>query len=71
MFAKSFRKSYSQSPRRERNQGVGPGKGHNKPNSGLGGKCICPKRKHEEIHVAGHRCINRTCPKWGTKLIRL
>ena len=29
-----------------------------------------PKCGHKEPHVAGQRCIDRTCPKCGTRMIR-
>lgn len=47
----------------------GRGKG-NKPSSGPGGNCICPKCGHKEPHVAGQRCLDRVCPKCGTKMNR-
>jgi hypothetical protein len=49
--------------------GGGQGNG-NKPGSGPGGNCICPKCGHKEPHVAGQRCMDRTCPKCGQKMIR-
>ena len=47
----------------------GRGKG-NKPSSGPGGNCICPECGHKELHVAGQRCLDRVCPKCGTKMNR-
>lgn len=47
----------------------GRGKG-NKTSSGPGGNCICPKCGHKEPHVAGQRCLDRDCPKCGTKMNR-
>jgi hypothetical protein len=44
--------------------------GGNKPGSGPAGNCVCPKCGHKEPHVVGQRCIDRTCPKCGTKMIR-
>jgi len=44
--------------------------GSNKPGSGPGGNCVCPKCGHKEPHEAGQRCIDRLCPKCGTKMIR-
>jgi hypothetical protein len=67
---------------RDEGQGKGPGRGGagqgqgrgwgggNKPASGPGGNCICPKCSHKEPHVAGQRCLDRTCPECGTKMIR-
>lgn len=49
--------------------GGGRGRG-NKPNSGPGGNCICPKCGHKEKHIAGQRCLDQTCPKCGTKMTR-
>ena len=53
-------------------QGGGGQGGGNKPGSGPGGNCVCPNPKcgHKEPHVAGQRCIDRTCPKCGMKMIR-
>jgi hypothetical protein len=55
-----------------RGQGGGGRGGGNKPGSGPAGNCVCPNPKcgHKEPHVAGQRCIDRTCPKCGTKMIR-
>lgn len=55
--------------------GASPGEGRgrrggNKPGSGPGGNCVCPKCGHTEPHVAGQRCLDQTCPKCGTKMIR-
>ena len=44
--------------------------GGDKPGSGPGGNCICPKCGHREPHVAGQRCLDRACPKCGTKMTR-
>ena len=58
-----------------RGGGAGQGRGRcggggNKPGSGPAGNCVCPKCGHKEPHVVGQRCIDRTCPKCGTKMIR-
>ncbi len=53
----------------QRQGGVGLGR-DNQPNSGPGGNCICPKCGHKEPHVAGQRCLDRACPKCGTKMNR-
>jgi hypothetical protein len=54
-----------------RGQGQGGGRGGgNKPGSGPGGDCVCPKCGHREPHVIGQRCIDRSCPKCGTKMNR-
>jgi hypothetical protein len=56
-----------------RGQGKGGGRGGGtQPGSGPGGYCVClnPQCGHREPHVAGQRCIDRTCPKCGTKMIR-
>lgn len=50
-------------------QGRGWGRG-NKPTSGPGGNCVCPKCNHKEPHVAGERCLDKICPECGTKMIR-
>jgi hypothetical protein len=53
-------------------QGGGGRGGGNKPGSGPSGSCVCPNPqcRHKEPHVAGQRCIDRVCPKCGTKMIR-
>jgi hypothetical protein len=53
-------------------KGGGGRGGGNKPGSGPGGYCVCPNPQcgHREPHVAGQRCIDRVCPKCGTKMIR-
>jgi hypothetical protein len=55
------------------NTGQGRGKGRgggNRPTSGPGGNCVCPKCGHKEPHVAGQRCLDRACPECGTKMVR-
>jgi hypothetical protein len=42
---------------------------HNKPASGPGGNCICPKCGKEVSHMAGQRCIAQICPDCGTKMV--
>jgi hypothetical protein len=49
--------------------GQGQG-GGNKPGSSPGGNCVCPKCGHKEQRIVGQRCIDRACPKCGTKMIR-
>lgn len=44
--------------------------GGNKSGSGPGGNCVCPSCGHKEPHVAGQRCVDQTCPKCGTRMIR-
>lgn len=58
-----------------RGQGAEPGGGKgrgggNQPGSGPGGFCVCPQCGHKEAHIAGQRCLDKTCPKCGTKLVR-
>lgn len=60
-----------------RGQGIGGGAGQgrgrgggNKPGAGPSGNCVCPKCGHKEPHIAGQRCLDRACPKCGTKMIR-
>lgn len=50
-------------------QGGGRG-GGNKPGSGPDGNCVCPKCGHREPHIVGQRCLDRSCPKCGTKMTR-
>ncbi len=44
--------------------------GGNRPGSGPGGNCVCPSCGHKEPHVAGQRCVDRVCPKCGTRMIK-
>lgn len=44
--------------------------GGNKPGSGPGGRCICPKCGHKIPHKTGQRCLDISCPKCGTKMLR-
>ncbi len=53
--------------------GIGKGQGRgrgNKPGSGPGGNCLCPHCGYRQPHVAGQRCMDLTCPKCGTRLVR-
>ena len=76
MFNRFLRSRFGQG--RGAGQGAGQGQGGggqgggNKPGSGPGGNCVCPNPQcgHKEPHVAGQRCIDRICPKCGTKMIR-
>jgi hypothetical protein len=75
MFNRLLRNRFGQSRGADRGAGGGQGKGGgggNKPGSGPGGNCVCPNPKcgHKEPHVAGQRCIDRVCPKCGTKMVR-
>jgi hypothetical protein len=79
MINRFFRNRSGQSRGAGRGQGAGRGfgggggqGGGNKPGSGPGGNCVCPNPKcgHKEPHIAGQRCIDRACPKCGTKMIR-
>jgi hypothetical protein len=58
-----------QSPGGGAGQGRGRG-GGDKPGSGPAGNCVCPKCGHKEAHIAGQRCLDRACPKCGTKMTR-
>jgi hypothetical protein len=54
-------------------QGQGGGRGRgggNKPGSGPGGNCVCPNCGHKIPHLVGQRCIDLSCPKCGTRMIR-
>jgi len=66
---KPFRTRIGRGRGKGQEQGRGRG-GGNKPTSGPGGNCLCPKCGHKEAHVAGQRCIDRVCPKCGTKMVR-
>jgi len=49
--------------------GMGRG-GGNKPGSGPVGNCVCPKCGHRITHQVGQRCLDLTCPKCGTQMVR-
>ena len=49
--------------------GRGRGAG-TKPGSGPEGDCLCPSCGHRQPHQAGQRCLDLTCPKCGTRLVR-
>jgi hypothetical protein len=52
-------------------QGQCRGKGGgSKPGAGPAGNCICPKCGYREAHIVSERCIDQTCPKCGTRLVR-
>lgn len=67
MFNRLFRNS------RRGNRSQSPGRGFgggNKPGSGPSGNCICPKCKFTIKHQLGQRCMDLTCPKCGTQMVR-
>jgi len=44
--------------------------GGTKPGSGPLGSCVCPNCGHRQPHQIGQRCMDLTCPKCGTRLVR-
>jgi hypothetical protein len=44
--------------------------GGNRPGSGPGGNCVCPKCGAVKPHQAGVPCYEQTCPKCGTRMIK-
>jgi hypothetical protein len=76
MIEKIFRNRFGQGQGqgqggRGRGQGQGGGRGGgNKPGSGPGGNCVCPKCGKKVAHIAGQRCLDQTCPECGTRMIR-
>ncbi len=38
--------------------------------AGPGGNCVCPKCDYKEPQVRGQPCMNKKCPKCGTKMRR-
>lgn len=54
-----------------RGQGSGLGRGSGtKPGSGPGGACVCPSCGERVPHQVGQRCLDISCPKCGTKMVR-
>lgn len=59
-----------------RGKGLGPGGGGrgrgggNKPGSGPGGDCVCPKCGFKTPHIVGQRCMDIACPQCGTRMIK-
>jgi ribosomal protein L15 len=54
-----------------RNSGRGRGQGGgNKPGAGPAGNCVCPKCGHKMKHRVGQRCMDISCPKCGTTMVR-
>jgi len=52
-------------------QGRGRGMGGGtKPGSGPSGNCVCPKCGYKMGHQIGQRCVDLTCPKCGTPMVR-
>jgi|WetSurMetagenome_2_1015567.scaffolds.fasta_scaffold466092_2 hypothetical protein len=75
MFNRYLRNRFGQGRGASQGAGRGQGKGGgggNKPGSGPGGNCVCPNPKcgYKELHIAGQRCIDRACPRCGTKMVR-
>ena len=50
--------------------GGGGRMGGNRPGSGPGGDCVCPKCGQKATHQAGVPCYEVKCPKCGAKMIR-
>jgi uncharacterized Zn finger protein (UPF0148 family) len=38
--------------------------------AGPGGYCVCPNCGYREPHIAGQPCLQKTCPRCGTPLVR-
>jgi len=52
-------------------RGGGRGRmGGNRPGSGPGGDCVCPKCGHRVQHQLGIPCYLTNCPKCGTKMAK-
>jgi hypothetical protein len=67
--------------RRGVGRGVGGGKGQGRGGQGPGrrggslaagpaGYCLCPQCGQREAHERGIPCVERTCPKCGTEMVR-
>jgi len=65
-----------------RGRGLGPGAGRGRMAgaggrgrmggfaAGPGGECVCPKCGYREPQIRGNPCMNKECPKCGTKMTR-
>ncbi|MCE5323699.1 hypothetical protein LLG46_10355 [bacterium] len=60
-----------------RGDGTGPAGGRGRgqmgggrASAGPGGDCVCPSCGHREAHERGVPCVEKTCPKCGTKMVR-
>ncbi|MHA1729728.1 MAG: hypothetical protein ACTSWY_13505 [Promethearchaeota archaeon] len=51
-------------------RGLGRG-GGNMPGSGPGGLCKCPNCGTTKAHQIGLPCFQETCPKCGTKMVKV
>lgn len=67
MFGRLFRGG--RGGRGQGGSGLGRGSG-NKPGSGPGGYCVCPKCGYREPHQAGRPCKDIACPQCGTRLVK-
>jgi hypothetical protein len=75
MISKFLRNRFGRSDQRDIGRGLGQGRGRGRgggtsASSGPGGNCLCPSCGHKLPHVAGERCLDRLCPKCGTKMTR-
>ncbi len=42
----------------------------NSPGAGRGENCVCPTCGEKVPHKQGTPCLNKSCPKYGTRMIR-
>jgi hypothetical protein len=45
-------------------------RGGNRPGAVPSGYCVCPKCGHKMKHHVGQRCMDISCPKCGTAMVR-
>jgi len=59
---------------RGRESGAGRGGGRGRMGgakaAGPGGYCVCPQCGHKQSHVVGKPCVELTCAKCGTRMVR-
>jgi hypothetical protein len=64
MFRESDEREPKGGPRKGKGRRGGPLK------AGPEGNCLCPNCNHRVPHERGEPCMDRKCPKCGTRMVR-